>query len=185
MMRCSRRGVILYKYFANGYFVAYTSPPPTAEPLLKEKPFGECICQLSTPALPDYQAPVAADSAAGRRACAARPKGKYSRGRMALAPIRARRIFPATGAGGAAGGQGHSQFNSINFYVTHRFFVTFFPEESNVPPVPSFLPLLTPSRTARPRTCRACAPWSGRSARPRRPRWSAHSGWDQNPSPWP
>ena len=40
-MRCSRRrGVILYKYFANGYFVAYTSPPPTAEPLLKEKPLG-------------------------------------------------------------------------------------------------------------------------------------------------
>ncbi len=34
-----------------------------------------------------------------RRACAARPKGKYSRGRMALAPIRARRIFPATGGG--------------------------------------------------------------------------------------
>ena len=31
------------------------------------------------------------------RACAARPKGKYSRGRMALAPIRTRRIFPATG----------------------------------------------------------------------------------------
>ena len=129
--------------------------------------------------------PVAADSAAGRRAGEARPKGKYSRERMALAPIRARRIFPATGAGGAAGGQGHAQFNSINFYVTHRFFVTFFPEESNVPPVPSFLPLLTPSRTARPRTCRACAPWSGRSARPKRPRWSAHSGWDQNPSPWP
>ena len=42
-------------------------------------------------------APVAADSAAGRRAGEARPKGKYSRERMALAPIRARRIFPATG----------------------------------------------------------------------------------------
>ena len=87
------------------------------------------------------------------------------------------------------------QFHQLDFYVTHRFFVTFFPEESNVPLVPSFprspVPsfpdprLLTPSRTARPRTCRACAPWSGRSARPRRPRWSAHSGWDQNPSPWP
>ena len=38
------------------------------------------------------------------------------------------RIFPATGAGG----QGHSQFNSIGFYVTNRFFVTFFTEESNV-----------------------------------------------------
>ena len=115
------------------------SPPPAAEPLLKEKPFGECICQLSTPAMPDYQAPVAADSAAGRRACAARPKGKYSRGRMALAPIRARRIFPATGAGGAAGGQGHSQFNSINFYVTNRFFVSFLTQERNVSPRP-FVP---------------------------------------------
>ena len=27
--------------------MAYTSPPPTAEPLLKEKPFGECTFQLS------------------------------------------------------------------------------------------------------------------------------------------
>ena len=31
-----------------------------------------------------------------------------------------------------AGGQGHSQFYSSSFYVTHRFFVTFFTEESNV-----------------------------------------------------
>ena len=85
-MRCSRHsGVILYSY-DNGHFMAYTSPPPMAEPLLKEKPFGgrilqhmksvtfsphpsrcgsapstfqekpfgECICQLSTPAMPDY-----------------------------------------------------------------------------------------------------------------------------------
>ena len=47
-MRCSRRrGVILYKYFSNGCFAAYTSPPPTAEPLLKEKPFGGHFVQLS------------------------------------------------------------------------------------------------------------------------------------------
>ena len=57
-----------------------------------------------------YQLPQSANSASRtqprprgtliadqRRACAARPKGKYSRERMALAPIRARRIFPATG----------------------------------------------------------------------------------------
>ena len=73
-----------------------------------------------------------------RRACAARPKGKYSRGRMALAPIRARRIFPATGV--------HRnpdfQFNSIGFYVTHRFFVTFFTEESNVPLRPPSSPFV-------------------------------------------
>ncbi len=42
------------------------------------------------------------------RAGDARPKGKYSRERMALAPIRARRIFPATGG---AGGQGHFPFS--------------------------------------------------------------------------
>ena len=32
------------------------------------------------------------------------------------------------------------RLNSINFYVTHWFFVTFFPEESNVSPS-SLLPL--------------------------------------------
>ena len=46
--------------------------------------------------------------------------------------------FPCHG-GGAAGGQGHSQFYSIDFHVTHRFFVTFFTEESNVSLVPRLL----------------------------------------------
>ena len=124
--------------------MAYTSPPPTAEPLLKEKPFGECICQLSTPAMPDYQAPVAADSAAGRRACAARPKGKYSRERMALAPIRARRIFPATGAGRQVA-RATPCFHPIDFYVTHRFFGTFLTQGSTVIPVS---PLVSPHQNA-------------------------------------
>ena len=44
--RSRRSGVVLYT-FANGCFAAYTSPPPTAEPLLKEKPFGECISKRS------------------------------------------------------------------------------------------------------------------------------------------
>ena len=96
--------------------------------------YHQSLCKGSTATQLRPRGTLIADQ---RRACAARPKGKYSRGRMALAPIRARRIFPATGAGGAAGGQGHAQFNSINFYVTHRFFVTFFPEESNVSLVPS------------------------------------------------
>ena len=39
------------------------------------------------------------------------------------------RIFPATGAFTNSA----FRFYSIDFYVTHRFFVTFFPEESNVP----------------------------------------------------
>ena len=81
---------------------------------------------------PPWQRTAQLDARAGE----ARPKGKYSRGRMALAPIRARRIFPATGA---AGGQGHSQFNSINFYVTNRFFVSFLTQERNVSPRP-FVP---------------------------------------------
>ena len=41
------------------------------------------------------------------------------------------RIFPAAGGGSAA-----CQFKTSNVYVTHRFFVTFFTEESNVPPPP-------------------------------------------------
>ena len=46
-MRCSRVGGVILYSFDNGHFMAYTSPPPTAEPLLKEKPFGECTFQLS------------------------------------------------------------------------------------------------------------------------------------------
>ena len=147
--------------------MAYTSPPPMAEPLLKEKPFGgrilqhmksvtfpphpsrcgsapstfqekpfgECICQLSTPAMPDYHAPVAADSAAGREGWRSQTEGEIFKGTDGACADPGTQNFPCHG-GGAAGGQGHSQFNSINFYVTHRFFVTFFTEESNVPPVP-------------------------------------------------
>ena len=47
LMRCSRVGGVILYSFDNGHFMAYTSPPPTAEPLLKEKPFGECTFQLS------------------------------------------------------------------------------------------------------------------------------------------
>ena len=39
-------------------------------------------------------------------------------------------------------GQGHFQFYSIEFHVTHRFFVTFFTEESNVSLVPRLLSLI-------------------------------------------
>ena len=68
-----------------------------------------------------------------RRTCAARPKGKYSRGRMALAPIRTREFFLPRDHRNVA-----FQFYSTFFHVTHRFFVTFFTEESNVPSFPSF-----------------------------------------------
>ena len=170
--------------------MAYTSPPPTAEPLLKEKPFGEYTHQLSLSAKSDYHAqplPRGSGQRSWTQGWRSQTEGEIFKGTDGACADPGTQNFSCHG-GEAAGGQGHSQFNSINFYVTNRFFVTFFPEESNVPPrslVPSFLPLVTPSQPARPRTCRACAPWSGRSARPRRPRWSAHSGWDQNPSPWP
>ena len=98
-MRCSRRsGVILYSY-ENDRCVVYTSPPPTAEPLLKEKPFGGCSCQLAPIIALGFRTQL---SSAGQqtaqldaRAGEARPRWKYSRERMALAPIRSRRIFPA------------------------------------------------------------------------------------------
>ena len=94
LMRCIRVGGVILYSFDNGHFMAYTSPPPTAEPLLKEKPFGECTSQLSPIAvqrLHSYSTrPRGTLIADQRRACAARPKGKYSRGRMALAPIRTR-----------------------------------------------------------------------------------------------
>ena len=136
--------------------------------------------------------PVAANSAAGREGWRSQTEGGIFKGTDGACADPGTQNFPCHGA---QNGSAALQPYQLDFYVTHRFFVTFFPEESNVPLVPSFprspVPsfpdprLLTPSRTARPRTCRACAPWSGRSARPRRPRWSAHSGWDQNPSPWP
>ena len=91
--------------------------------LLKEKTFGGCLFQLSHSNLPDsctQPRPRGTLIADQRRACAARPKGKYSRGRMALAPIRAREFSLPRG------GQGHSQFYSIGFYVySAAFFGTF------------------------------------------------------------
>ena len=97
--------------------------------LLKEKASGGRIVSQSPPAAPGFRTqprPRGTLIADQRRACAARPKGKYSRERMALAPIRARRIFPATGAGGAAGGQGHSQFSS-NRLSRHTQVLCYFP----------------------------------------------------------
>ena len=80
-------------------------------------------------------APVAANSAAGREGWRSQTEGEIFKGTDGACADPGTQNFPCHGDG-AAGGQGHSQFNSINFYVTHRFFVTFFPEESNVPPVP-------------------------------------------------
>ena len=44
--------------------------------------------------------------------------------------------------GGGWGGSAAFQFYSLDFFITHRFFVTFFPKESNV----SFVPLILSPR---------------------------------------
>ena len=142
-MRCSRRsGVILYS-FANGCFAAYTSPPPTAEPLLKEKPFGESTFQLSPIAAQRFCSYSTRPRGSGQRSWTpGRAQhdqgGKQEANGGKLAFIRAVQAFTCHGA---QNGSPAFQFNSIDFHVTHRFFVTFFTEESNVffrlPPSPS------------------------------------------------
>ena len=67
-----------------------------------------------------------------RRACAARPRGNiqgdgWRLRRSGHAEFSLPRGSPPSPA---------FQFYSSSFYVTHRFFVTFFTEESNVPPPP-------------------------------------------------
>ena len=75
-------------------------------------------------------APVAADSAAGRRACVARPKGKSEgmTGRSLL-QTRQRKVFPALRCN-----QSHIRFNTSSIYVANRFFGTFLTQESTVLP---------------------------------------------------
>ena len=70
-------------------------------------------------------------SAQGVRSTTEGEKGRSARAE--LAPDRAIQVFPCHGVSSA---NVAFQFYSIDFYVTHRFFVTFFTEESNVPPVP-------------------------------------------------
>ena len=81
--------------------MAYTSPPPTAEPLLKEKPFGECTFQLSPIAvqrLHSYSTtpPWHADrrSAQGVRSTT---EGEIFKGTDGACADPGTRIFPATG----------------------------------------------------------------------------------------
>ena len=86
----------------------------------------------------------AADSAAGRKGWRSQTKGgKQEANGGKLAFIRAVQAFTCHGAHDTAA----FQFNSTDFYVTNRFFVTFFPEESNVFPPSSLSP---PSVTSSP-----------------------------------
>ena len=95
--------------------------------------------------------PVAADSAAGRRAGEARPKGESrKRTEESLLSSGRFRLSPATEAHNTA----VFQLKTSSFYVTHRFFVTFFTEESNVP----FVPLRPPSSPSSLLTAGQCHP---------------------------
>ncbi len=116
--------------------------------LLKEKPFGECTHQLSLPATSDFcpnHAPVAADSVAGREGVRSTTMGE-SRKRTEESLLSSGRL----GFFLPRGGQGHSQFYSIDFHVTHRFFVSFLTQERNVTPSSPFIPLVPAPLAAHP-----------------------------------
>ena len=129
--------------------------------LLKEKPFGECTHQLSLPATSDFcpnHAPVAADSAAGREGVRSTTMGE-SRKRTEESLLSSGRL----GFLLPRGGQGHSQFYSIDFHVTHRFFVSFLTQERNVPPSsPRSCPLSCSSGSAPRSGAKGCAFPAGR-----------------------
>ena len=136
LMRCSRVGGVILYSFDNGHFMAYTSPPPTAEPLLKEKPFGECTFQLSPIAVQRF------------RSYSTRPRGTPiligaglakpdRRGNIQGDGWRLRRSghanFPCHGA---QNGSAASHFNSTDFHVTHSLLWYFLGlQESTVIPV--------------------------------------------------
>ena len=114
--------------FANGCCAAYTSPPPAAEPLLKEKPFGECTHQLSLSPPRLIPAPnhcprgtLIADQR-GRAQHDQEEKQEANGGKLAF--IRTVQAFTCYG-GRAAGGQGHSLFSS-NRLLRHTQVLCYF-----------------------------------------------------------
>ena len=178
--RSRRSGVILYSD-DNDHFVVYTSPPPTAEPLLKEKPLGwvhfsactkrcvpphplrsaqhlppsggrlllSCISSCLTNLTNDRTQPrlIPASNHAPWQRTAQLDAGLAKPDRRGKAGSERRKACFHPGGSGfllPRGGQGHSQFYSIDFHVTNRFFVSFLTQERNVPPSspssPSFLP---------------------------------------------
>ena len=141
-MRCSRVGGVILYSFDNGHFMAYTSPPPPAEPLLKEKPFGECTFQLSPIAvqrLHSYSTtpPWHADrrSAQGVRSTT---KGEIFKGTDGACANPDTQNFPCHGGGAAVP---PSSFISLTF-TSQRSLLWYFLglQESTVPlrPFPVF-----------------------------------------------
>ena len=109
---------------------------------------------ISAPTTPPWQRTAQLDA----RACAARPWGKAGNERR-------KACFHPGGSGFLLprGGQGHSQFYSIDFHVTHRFFVSFLTQERNVPPSsPRSCPLSCSSGSAPCSGAKGCAFPAGR-----------------------
>ena len=113
-----------------------------------------------------------------RRAGEARPKGKMKNrpGGVYSEPNDSSFSLPR-------GSSAAFQVNCLDFYVTHRFFVAFFPEESNV--FPSSLPLVNPLHSTQPSPRPAPAP-SGHSAYRRSSAiatWAHPGCWDADRTP--
>ena len=149
LMRCSRVGGVILYSFDNGHFMAYTSPPPTAEPLLKEKPFGECTFQLSPIAVQRIHSystrprgtPILIG--AGWRS---QTEGEIFKGTDGACADPDTRIFPATGAYSPAP---PSSFIPAAFTSHAAFFVSFLgSKKESFPFVPSsLLPFVPPRPT--------------------------------------
>ena len=151
-MRCSRVGGVILYSFDNGHFMAYTSPPPTAEPLLKEKPFGECTFQLSPIAVQRIHSystrprgtPILIG--AGWRS---QTEGEIFKGTDGACADPDTRIFPATGAYSPAP---PSSFIPAAFTSHAAFFVSFLgSKKESFPFVPSSLRPSFPSSLPVPR----------------------------------
>ena len=148
-MRCIRVGGVILYSFDNGHFMAYTSPPPTAEPLLKEKPFGECTFQLSPIAVQRIHSystrprgtPILIG--AGWRS---QTEGEIFKGTDGACADPDTRIFPATGAYSPAP---PSSFIPAAFTSHAAFFVSFLgSKKESFPFVPSsLLPFVPPRPT--------------------------------------
>ena len=143
LMRCSRVGGVILYSFDNGHFMAYTSPPPTAEPLLKEKPFGECTFQLSPIAvqrLHSYSTRPRGTPILIGAGWRSQTEGETFKGTDGACADPDTRIFPATGAYSATP---PSSFIPAAFTSHAAFFVSFLgSKKESFPFVP---PSLRPS----------------------------------------
>ena len=143
--RSRRCGVILIYCADNGYFVAYTSLPPTAEPLLKEKPFGGHSVQLSLVAeLVCHTQPTSPWHADFNRRGLAKPD---HRGKMKNRPggVYSR---PSDSSFSLPRGAAVPPSSFINLtFTSQRSLLWYFLglQESTVPLVPPFVPPRPPS----------------------------------------